>query len=259
MAYWETLLIDDPNNEENKASYQFYFNEKENLLRELLEIKINDKLYDEAEELLIGESPERRIKWGYNIKLLAKDYQGAASTLNQLNTNDPENLNFVKTQEIVLESQTSTENFSLSAQQIEALTSIAEGLGKNSGYAMTLLELFSPNYEAPVFDCITSSCDCLADILEDENLSPNPIPSEDFLIYPNPANKFLNIEIDADSDKLKTAHIYSIDGKLISTFQLSQPSSMTINVEEFPSGTYLIHIEENKKTIFQDKFTIARY
>jgi len=58
---------------------------------------------------------------------------------------------------------------------------------------------------------------------------------------------------------LKTAHIYSIDGKLISTFQLSQPSSMTINVEEFPSGTYLIHIEENKKTIFQDKFTIARY
>ncbi len=260
LQYYENQLNIEPDNEQHQAYHKKYFNLKEEILKGLLEIKLKNKEYNQAENLLIEESTERQLKWGYNIKLLAKDYEGAAAKLNQLNTNDLENLNFVKTQEVVLAIETSTTAFTLSPQQVTDLSTIANGLGKSSGHAMTLLERYSENYEAPLFDqCLTADCNCEAEEKEEFDSELDSKLDNTFKVYPNPANKTLNIEYDSSNDNLKTVRIFTIDGKLISSLAMSKSGFKNIDIEAFPSGIYLITVDENGKTIFQDKFTIVRH
>lgn len=260
MNYWKAYLVDSPDNKQYQAYYQTHLNKKEDLLRQLIELDLANNLYDQAESLLLEESTERQLKWGYNIRLLAKDYVGAAAKLNQLNTTDLENYNFVKTQEVVLAVETANTEFTLTPQQVSELTIIANDLGKNSGYAMTLLERYSQNYEAPPFDkCSTTDCNCVIELREDIDAATIPHLDNRYKIYPNPAIKVLNIEYNSPNDKVKIVRIFSIEGKLISSFTVNESGLRTIDVEAFPPGIYLINVEENGKTMFQDKFIVARY
>ena len=260
LHYYGNQLNNDPNNEQYQAYYNYHFNQKENLLRDLLELLLKDNEYTQAENLLLEESNERQLKWGYSIKLSAKDYAGAQAKLNQLNTSDLENLNFVKTQEIVLAVETTTTEFTLNPQQISELTLIANGLGKSSGHAMTLLERYSQNYEAPLFDqCLTTDCDCDAKLQDETDATPKSNLEDQYKIYPNPASEILNIEFNSNNDDLKTIRIFSIAGKLISTIPIDKSGIKSVDIRAYPPGIYLLNIEENGKTIFQDKFSIIKY
>lgn len=71
----------------------------------------------------------------------------------------------------------------------------------------------------------------------------------DILIYPNPANNFLNLT--NSNNELTVFQIYSVEGKLISKGDFI--SSDQIDLKPFSSGAYIIKlISEN--TVYQQKF-----
>lgn len=65
----------------------------------------------------------------------------------------------------------------------------------------------------------------------------NVSKKQNFTIYPNPAQDF--IEFTGDSKEYSTAKIYSLDGKLVKT---SDISSGRIQISELPSAAYFIEV-----------------
>ena len=71
---------------------------------------------------------------------------------------------------------------------------------------------------------------------------------DEIKIYPNPAQSFINIDIDDISENRIVATIYDIMGKKISVDNISSGNNK-INIEKLINGTYLLKIQLNKKTL----------
>jgi hypothetical protein len=76
---------------------------------------------------------------------------------------------------------------------------------------------------------------------------------ENFTLYPNPSNHFLNIEINENLLNSK-AIIFDINGKEVQKVALNK-SIQTINIEQLKKGTYFIKIE-NLGTSTSKKFIV---
>ncbi|MEO6833709.1 MAG: DUF4465 domain-containing protein [Chitinophagaceae bacterium] len=71
--------------------------------------------------------------------------------------------------------------------------------------------------------------------------SVQPIPfSQIASIFPNPATNFLTLDI--SSDKIKTASISDMAGRIISTFPITAQRK-TINISSLPAGQYLLQLQ----------------
>lgn len=68
-----------------------------------------------------------------------------------------------------------------------------------------------------------------------------------FVVYPNPATDFLNVEFANVVDDA-IVNVYSTDGQLLSRSVINDQagSKMTISVENYPSGIYLINLIEGE-------------
>ncbi|WP_339660281.1 T9SS type A sorting domain-containing protein [uncultured Polaribacter sp.] len=74
----------------------------------------------------------------------------------------------------------------------------------------------------------------------------NPDTSFKFIIYPNPANKMLNIQ---SNSKIKSGNIYNLLGKKIDTIK-----SSAIDVSKFQSGIYILKLEDELGNISSKKW-----
>ena len=83
--------------------------------------------------------------------------------------------------------------------------------------------------------------------------SVNSITKEDYKIevYPNPTNQFLHLKFSDNNEKQKSILIYDITG--IELLRHSTNSNTVINVEQLPTGLYLMKILED------DKFKIIKF
>ncbi len=90
----------------------------------------------------------------------------------------------------------------------------------------------------------------LSDVEDISDLSEAP-----FSIYPNPADKVLNIEtkVNTEYDKVK---IYSIDGKLL--LEEDYLSGMSINIEDLQSGNYYLVLTDKEGKQLGQKLNIVR-
>lgn len=73
-----------------------------------------------------------------------------------------------------------------------------------------------------------------------------------YLIYPNPVNDFLHIDMlnTANALKLRTLCIYSALGNVLISEDILSPYNIIINVSELPAGWYLVELSgDNIKTI----------
>ena len=67
---------------------------------------------------------------------------------------------------------------------------------------------------------------------------------KNIMVYPNPAQDFLNIEL-SDGTEIKDIALYDIQGRLVETqnfASLEQPVTAKLDVHNLPSGTYFLHI-----------------
>lgn len=77
-----------------------------------------------------------------------------------------------------------------------------------------------------------------------DNAGVTEIGSGGFVMYPNPANDFLSIET---TKPINSCNIYNIDGSLVCKIEKCS-EKMEINVENLPSGTYIIKIDSGGLT-----------
>ena len=78
-------------------------------------------------------------------------------------------------------------------------------------------------------------------------LSVQQISSEDIpvvFVYPNPTTSVLFIE----SENLKRISVHDINGREIISQQNNIQNKIEINMENYPTGTYLIYVETTKGT-----------
>ena len=79
------------------------------------------------------------------------------------------------------------------------------------------------------------------------NLNINEFLSNQFNIYPNPAEDIIIIT-NSDNMSIQQINIYDLAGKLISTQNFNNEAEIQLNVETLTSGTYLLHIQTNEST-----------
>jgi hypothetical protein len=76
----------------------------------------------------------------------------------------------------------------------------------------------------------------------DESHSPDP---DDVKIYPNPAEKVLNIQL-RKTDKFKNATVFNTTGEMVKKVRRQK-----INLSNLPTGMYFIEINTNKHSYFK--------
>jgi uncharacterized repeat protein (TIGR01451 family) len=84
-----------------------------------------------------------------------------------------------------------------------------------------------------------------------ENLGTPSSSSKDILMYPNPANQSVTIDLSQSAENLSEIVFYDVVGKKVKVVNSLGEKQMTVNVSDLSKGIYLIEIQtENQlKTI----------
>ena len=74
--------------------------------------------------------------------------------------------------------------------------------------------------------------------------------SNDFTLYPNPANHLIYINLNSSSESISKISFYDVLGKNIKEIQPSSSNTISVDVSSFPKGIYIVEIttESNLKT-----------
>ena len=94
---------------------------------------------------------------------------------------------------------------------------------------------------------LPSGCD---GVFVDASSDPNAL-----VVYPNPANDRLTIELDQDSNSPTSASLFNTNGILVAKAVFNK--SYTFSVESLPAGLYICHIENQEARITR-KIIISR-
>lgn len=81
-----------------------------------------------------------------------------------------------------------------------------------------------------------------------ETLSINKITTKDVNLYPTPTYDFINLELNRDII-VKNIQIYDINGQLVKTIITDQSRLMTIDVNNFVIGSYIIKLQTAEQII----------
>jgi uncharacterized repeat protein (TIGR01451 family) len=73
-------------------------------------------------------------------------------------------------------------------------------------------------------------------------LSTSSFDPSNFLIYPNPANSYFQIELNNSNEKLKNVEIIDVLGKIIKNVDQPNTNQQTINVSDLSKGIYFVKI-----------------
>lgn len=83
------------------------------------------------------------------------------------------------------------------------------------------------------------------------------IDDEEILIYPNPTDDYINIELDHFEYKDLQIEISDINGKTIKRFDSNiEAEILKINIEDLKSGIYFLNLFENSEKIYSKKIII---
>lgn len=70
----------------------------------------------------------------------------------------------------------------------------------------------------------------------------NEILAEKFNMYPNPATNIVNIT-NRENMLVSQITVYDVTGKQMSTQSFNNEAEIQLNVENLPSGTYMLHLQ----------------
>lgn len=116
--------------------------------------------------------------------------------------------------------------------------------------------------------CVSTSCSTINRLINPQNnlstgnakyLYPsttgikNVVSQPNVKLYPNPANEFINIQMDRNTSG--TVKIYDISGRLVNTYKIENASQSTINIQHLDKGIYIIKTEDtNHNEFFKQTF-----
>lgn len=76
-----------------------------------------------------------------------------------------------------------------------------------------------------------------------------------FSFFPNPVKSEMNVKFGTPLSKNSTLEIYNIKGQIVGNFDLKNniQSGITINLEDYDNGTYIVIIKDKNENIFMEK------
>ena len=91
-------------------------------------------------------------------------------------------------------------------------------------------------------------CSAVSEDLENNRIEPDKGRKVEFSLFPNPASGFLTVMIEgeADCEGNCTATIYSADGKIVLSSDVSGQREITFNVSALKNGTYYLLMKSEK-------------
>ncbi len=111
-------------------------------------------------------------------------------------------------------------------------------------------QFFTPEEEGYYAVVITDAygCENMSSCYDTEMLSNENIDQSELTIYPNPVKDYLNINIGNSSKQPSAYQIYNSLGQLLETEIIKNASDLKVNVTTYPSGTYILNVQIDKKT-----------
>jgi hypothetical protein len=82
---------------------------------------------------------------------------------------------------------------------------------------------------------------------------------KDFMLYPNPADKQLNINFHSEESQDLNCDIFSIEGKIVHHEIFTNVNGLvnkTLNINNLTSGMYFVQLSNNKKEIARQKIIV---
>ena len=84
---------------------------------------------------------------------------------------------------------------------------------------------------------------------------PNVNKATEVNMYPNPAHDELNVVYDPSAD-IKTIAVYSIIGKTMGVYKVSDPTGANLHIENIPSGIYFVRLMNSRgEAVVTRRFT----
>jgi len=84
---------------------------------------------------------------------------------------------------------------------------------------------------------------------------PNVNKAIEVNMYPNPAHDELNVVYDPSAD-IKTIAVYSIIGKTMGVYKVSDPTGANLHIENMPSGIYFVRLMNSRgEAVVTRRFT----
>jgi len=87
-------------------------------------------------------------------------------------------------------------------------------------------------------------------VVEGSTLAVGSFSNSAFSLYPNPAKNVINIKAN-DNLTMKSAQVFDLNGRLISTTELTNPS---VNVEGLSTGSYILLLRDTAGKDYSQKF-----
>ena len=91
------------------------------------------------------------------------------------------------------------------------------------------------------------------------NILYNPNnPSSDFILYPNPANNILNIELNSSDDTLKNIKIIDLNGRIVLEKNSQSDKKLIVHTDNLSPGIYIIQGTTNADVVLKSKKIIIK-
>jgi parallel beta-helix repeat protein len=213
------------------------------LVKKCSKKKLEDGESDEAISIL-NQQPEFRYKvLAYGLFLGNLDYDGAENYINNLETENEFENDYIVAQNIYLNYLKDKENFVLGEEEQQVLYTIAMSRNTLSSaargvyYRLTGTKLTLPRIES------SNSQGRLTQTKE--------VLDSKTIVYPNPTNNEVFIEALAPMNSIE---VLSISGdKPMKLVRLNGTLKHTINISTLPSGIYLLRVVSNDESVSTKK------
>jgi len=128
--------------------------------------------------------------------------------------------------------------------------------GVNSGYNATLragvlIELKANTYIRPGSLFLAKIGECTKSVARESDLSDEFTEMPELRAYPNPVESTLNLSV--NNLKMSKITLTTLDGRIVTTLDAKDETSMELEFGSYSSGIYLLTVETSDGKIFQDK------
>ena len=240
----------------DNALNQYYktLQEKDAILRYLLNQALTSELNATAEGLLAGEQ-SKAADWAiFGLRMERGDFIGAANWLNQLAVQNDEDIKFRDVQSINLQRLQNQGTFQISVAQEAVLNSVAESNSPVRGFARGILGLLKDRRFYP--DEITPG--------DGDGVILPPTSASRVIgklrVFPVPASSILTVSwpsLPAESDAQLL--VYDVYGRQQINEQIAPlETERVLETGQLPTGVYFLIIAERGKVIHKITFNIQR-
>jgi hypothetical protein len=78
-------------------------------------------------------------------------------------------------------------------------------------------------------------------------------------IYPNPAQDMVYITIGQDAERLRSAQVYDVAGRLLKTIDHeTSDNTLQISITDLPNGVYIVRLLTNEGLYMDKKLIVSR-